>query len=143
MNAILNRKIKKGAVIVIRYEGPKGGPGMREMLAPTSCNNGARPRIRCCTHNRWTIFRRNSWFCCRSYNPEAFDGGPIALIKNGDLIKIDSKTKTLEIAVSISELKKRKKKWKQPTRSHLSGAIYKYSLLVSSASHGAITDKGK
>ena len=143
MNAILNRKIKKGAVIVIRYEGPKGGPGMREMLAPTSAimGQGLGSDVALITDGRFSGGTHG--FVVGHITPEAFDGGPIALIKNGDLIKIDSKTKTLEIAVSISELKKRKKKWKQPTRSHLSGAIYKYSLLVSSASHGAITDKGK
>jgi len=142
MNAILNRKIKKGTVIVIRYEGPKGGPGMREMLAPTSAimGQGLGSDVALITDGRFSGGTHG--FVVGHITPEAFDGGPIALIKNGDLIRIDSKKKTLELFISKSEIKKRLKQWKQPSRSHLSGALYKYSILVSSASKGAITDKG-
>ncbi|MDA9748208.1 dihydroxy-acid dehydratase [bacterium] len=142
MNAILNKRIKKGDVIVIRYEGPKGGPGMREMLAPTSAimGQGLGSDVALITDGRFSGGTHG--FVVGHITPEAFDCGPIALIKNGDQIKIDSKKKTLEIMVSQRELKQRKKLWRQPSRNHLTGALYKYSMLVSSASYGAITDKG-
>ena len=116
MNAILNKRIKKGDVIVIRYEGPKGGPGMREMLAPTSAimGQGLGSDVALITDGRFSGGTHG--FVVGHITPEAFDCGPIALIKNGDQIKIDSKKKTLEIMVSQRELKQRKKLWKQPSR---------------------------
>ncbi len=143
MNAILNKKIKKGSVIVIRYEGPKGGPGMREMLAPTSAimGQGLGSDVALITDGRFSGGTHG--FVVGHITPEAFEGGPLALVKNGDVIRIDSKTKKLDVLISKNELNKRKMKWKQPSRSHLSGALYKYSILVSSASEGAVTDRVK
>ena len=143
MNAILNKKIKKGSVIVIRYEGPKGGPGMREMLAPTSAimGQGLGSDVALITDGRFSGGTHG--FVVGHITPEAFEGGPLALVKNGDVIRIDSKTKKLDVLVNKNELNKRKKKWRQPSRAHLSGALYKYSILVSSASEGAVTDRLK
>jgi dihydroxy-acid dehydratase len=143
MNAILNKKIKKGSVIVIRYEGPKGGPGMREMLAPTSAimGQGLGSDVALITDGRFSGGTHG--FVVGHITPEAFEGGTLALVKNGDAIRIDSKTKKLDVLISKNELNKRKVKWKQPSRSHLSGALYKYSILVSSASEGAVTDRVK
>lgn len=143
MNAILNKRIKKGSVIVIRYEGPKGGPGMREMLAPTSAimGQGLGSDVALITDGRFSGGTHG--FVVGHITPEAFEGGPLALVKNGDAIRIDSKTKKLDVLISKNELNKRKMKWKQPSRSHLSGALYKYSILVSSASEGAVTDRVK
>ena len=143
MNAILNKKIKKGSVIVIRYEGPKGGPGMREMLAPTSAimGQGLGSDVALITDGRFSGGTHG--FVVGHITPEAFEGGPLALVKNGDPIRIDSKTKKLDVLISKTELNKRKIKWRQPSRSHLSGALDKYSVLVSSASEGAVTDRVK
>ena len=143
MNAILNKKIKKGSVIVIRYEGPKGGPGMREMLAPTSAimGQGLGSDVALITDGRFSGGTHG--FVVGHITPEAFEGGPLALVKNGDVIRIDSKTKKLDVLVNKNELNNRKKKWRQPSRAHLSGALYKYSILVSSASEGAVTDRLK
>jgi dihydroxy-acid dehydratase len=140
MDAILKRKIKKGNVIVIRYEGPKGGPGMREMLAPTSAitGQGLGSDVALITDGRFSGGTHG--FVVGHITPEAFDGGSLALIKNGDIIKINSSKRTIELEVSKKEIGLRKKKWKQPSQKHLNGAMYKYSVLVSSASKGAITD---
>jgi len=140
MKAILKKRIKKGNVVVIRYEGPKGGPGMREMLAPTSAimGQGLGSEVALITDGRFSGGTHG--FVVGHITPEAFDGGIIAFIKNGDIIKIDSSSNTLELKVSKKELSLRKKKWKKPSQKHLTGAIYKYSVLVSSASKGAITD---
>tara|TARA_Y100000817_G_C16859696_1_gene545308 strand:- start:2657 stop:4273 length:1617 start_codon:yes stop_codon:yes gene_type:complete len=140
MKAILKKRIKKGNVVVIRYEGPKGGPGMREMLAPTSAimGQGLGSEVALITDGRFSGGTHG--FVVGHITPEAFDGGVIALIKNGDIIKIDSSTNTLQLKVSKKDLLTRKRRWKKPSQKHLSGAIYKYSVLVSSASQGAITD---
>ena len=140
MDAILKKRIQKGSVIVIRYEGPKGGPGMREMLAPTSAitGQGLGSDVALITDGRFSGGTHG--FVVGHITPEAFDGGTIALIKNGDIIKINSSNRTIELEVSKKEISLRKKKWKQPSQKHLNGAMYKYSVLVSSASKGAITD---
>ena len=140
MDAILKKKIKKGNVIVIRYEGPKGGPGMREMLAPTSAitGQGLGSDVALITDGRFSGGTHG--FVVGHITPEAFDGGLIALIQNGDTIRINSSKRTIELEVSNKEINLRRKKWKQPSQKHLNGAMYKYSLLVSSASDGAITD---
>ena len=140
MDAILKKKIQKGSVVVIRYEGPKGGPGMREMLAPTSAitGQGLGSDVALITDGRFSGGTHG--FVVGHITPEAFDGGTIALIKNGDIIKINSSKRTIELEVSKKEISLRKKKWKQPSQKHLNGAMYKYSVLVSSASKGAITD---
>ena len=140
MDAILKRKVKKGHVIVIRYEGPRGGPGMREMLSPTSAimGQGLGSDVAFITDGRFSGGTHG--FVVGHITPEAFDGGLIALIKNDDLISIDSSKRKLELKISKKEILSRKKLWKQPSQRHLTGAIYKYSVLVSSASKGAITD---
>ena len=140
MDAILKKKIKKGNVIVIRYEGPKGGPGMREMLAPTSAitGQGLGSDVALITDGRFSGGTHG--FVVGHITPEAFDGGLIALIQNGDTIRINSSKRTIQLEVSNKEINLRRKKWKQPSQKHLNGAMYKYSLLVSSASDGAITD---
>ena len=140
MDAILKKKIKKGNVIVIRYEGPKGGPGMREMLAPTSAitGQGLGSDVALITDGRFSGGTHG--FVVGHITPEAFDGGLIALIQNGDTIRINSSKRTIELEISNKEINLRRKKWKQPSQKHLNGAMYKYSLLVSSASDGAITD---
>lgn len=140
MDAILKKKIKKGNVIVIRYEGPRGGPGMREMLAPTSAitGQGLGSDVALITDGRFSGGTHG--FVVGHITPEAFDGGLIALIKNGDTIKINSSKRTMELKVSNQEIDLRRKKWRQPSQKHLKGAMYKYSILVSSASKGAITD---
>ena len=140
MDAILKKKIKKGNVIVIRYEGPRGGPGMREMLAPTSAitGQGLGSDVALITDGRFSGGTHG--FVVGHITPEAFDGGLIALIQNGDTIRINSSKRTIKLEVSNKEINLRRKKWKQPSQKHLNGAMYKYSLLVSSASDGAITD---
>ncbi len=140
MEAILKKKIKKGHVIVIRYEGPRGGPGMREMLAPTSAimGQGLGSDVAFITDGRFSGGTHG--FVVGHITPEAFDGGLISIIKNNDLIRIDSSKRVLEVKISKKEITARQKKWKKPSQKHLTGAIYKYSALVSSASEGAITD---
>ena len=140
MEAILKKKIKKGHVIVIRYEGPRGGPGMREMLAPTSAimGQGLGSDVAFITDGRFSGGTHG--FVVGHITPEAFDGGLISIIKNNDLIRIDSSKRVLEVKISMKEIAARQKKWKKPSQKHLTGAIYKYSALVSSASEGAITD---
>lgn len=143
MDAILKKKIKKGHVIIIRYEGPRGGPGMREMLAPTSAimGQGLGSDVAFITDGRFSGGTHG--FVVGHVTPEAFDGGTIAIIKNNDPIIIDSSKRVLEVKISKKEISKRYKKWKKPSQKHLTGAIYKYSALVSSASMGAITDGKK
>ena len=140
MEAILKKKIKKGHVIVLRYEGPRGGPGMREMLAPTSAimGQGLGSDVAFITDGRFSGGTHG--FVVGHITPEAFDGGLISIIKNNDLIRIDSSKRVLEVKISKKEIAARQKKWKKPSQKHLTGAIYKYSALVSSASEGAITD---
>ncbi|MDG2006462.1 MAG: dihydroxy-acid dehydratase [Thermodesulfobacteriota bacteirum] len=140
MEAILKKKIKKGHVIVIRYEGPRGGPGMREMLAPTSAimGQGLGSDVAFITDGRFSGGTHG--FVVGHITPEAFDGGLISIIKNNDLIRIDSSKRVLEVKIPKKEIAARQKKWKKPSQKHLTGAIYKYSALVSSASEGAITD---
>lgn len=133
-------KIKAGDVIVIRYEGPKGGPGMREMLSPTAAVMGAGlgDKVALITDGRFSGGTHG--FVVGHISPEAYLGGPLALIKNKDSITIDSKKLILNLDVSQAELKRRKKTWKLPRQKKLTGAILKYRRLVSSASFGALTD---
>jgi dihydroxy-acid dehydratase len=140
MKAILARKIKAGDVIVIRYEGPKGGPGMQEMLAPTSAliGQGLGASVGLLTDGR---FSGGTWGMVVGHvAPEAYVGGTIALVKEGDSITIDAKKLRLQLNVPAKELAARKKKWKQPKPRYTSGLMAKYMRLVSSASIGAITD---
>jgi dihydroxy-acid dehydratase len=140
MAAILARKIKAGDVIVIRYEGPKGGPGMREMLAPTSAliGQGLGESVGLVTDGR---FSGGTWGMVVGHvAPEAYVGGTIALVKEGDSIAIDAKKRLIQLNVSAKELAARRKKWKQPKPRYTRGLLAKYMKLVSTASKGAITD---
>ena len=140
MAAILAGKIKAGDVIVIRYEGPKGGPGMREMLAPTSAliGQGLGESVGLVTDGR---FSGGTWGMVVGHvAPEAYVGGTIALVKEGDSIAIDAKKRLIQLNVSAKELAARRKKWKQPKPRYTRGLLAKYMKLVSTASKGAITD---
>lgn len=138
--AVQKRRIKEGDTVVIRYEGPKGGPGMREMLSITAAlvGQGLIEKIGLITDGRFS--GGSHGLVVGHISPEAQVGGPIGLIKDGDLITIDATKKILELKVSLNELKKRKTKWKAPKSKYSTGVLGKYSHLVSSASHGAITD---
>ncbi len=140
MKAILARKIKPGDVLVIRYEGPKGGPGMQEMLAPTSAliGQGLGDSVGLLTDGR---FSGGTWGMVVGHvAPEAYVGGTIALVKEGDSITIDAKKLLLQLNVPAKELAARRKKWKAPKPRYTRGLLAKYMRLVSTASIGAITD---
>lgn len=140
MKAILGRKIKKGDVVVIRGEGPKGGPGMREMLGPTGAimGQGLGQDVALITDGRFS--GGSHGFVIGHITPEAYVGGPIGLIKNGDEITIDAEKREMTLHVSKKELAERKKKWKQPKPNYTRGVLAKYAKLVNSASEGAVTD---
>ncbi len=139
--AIQKRKIKAGDIVVIRYEGPKGGPGMREMLAITAAlvGQGLGEKVGLITDGRFSGGTHG--LVVGHIAPEAQVGGPISLIKDGDKITIDAKKKKLELHVSAGELKKRKAKWKPIANPYPKGVLGKYAHLVSSASQGAVTDE--
>ena len=139
-NGIKNSEVKKGDVVVIRYEGPMGGPGMPEMLKPTSAIIGAGlgKDVALITDGRFSGGTHG--FVVGHISPEAQKGGAIALIENGDLIIIDSVKNTITLDVSDNELKIRKSKWIKPKLKVKSGSLYKYAKCVSSASLGCITD---
>jgi dihydroxy-acid dehydratase len=140
MKSILARKIRPGDVVVIRYEGPKGGPGMQEMLAPTSAliGQGLGESVGLLTDGR---FSGGTWGMVVGHvAPEAYVGGTIALVKEGDSITIDAKKHLIQLNVPAKELAARKKKWKAPKPRYTSGLMAKYMRLVSTASKGAITD---
>ena len=140
LRAILNDKIRKGDVIVIRYEGPKGGPGMREMLAPTSAimGKGLGKEVALITDGRFS--GGSHGFVIGHVTPEAFVGGPIAIVQNGDPIDIDGEKKVINVKISEAELASRLDKWKQPKPRYAKGVLAKYARQVSSASLGAVTD---
>jgi len=137
--AISGRKINPGDVLVIRYEGPKGGPGMREMLSATAAlvGQGISDRVVMVTDGRFSGATRGPMI--GHVSPEAMVGGPICLVKNGDLISIDIKQGKLDLVLSRTEIEKRKKKWKPIRPRYKRGALAKYASLVGSASEGAIT----
>jgi dihydroxy-acid dehydratase len=140
LKAILARKIKPGDVIVIRYEGPKGGPGMQEMLAPTSAliGQGLGESVGLITDGR---FSGGTWGMVVGHvAPEAYEGGPIALVEEGDSITIDAKEHLIQLNVPAKELAARRKRWEAPKPRYTTGVLGKYIKLVSSASQGAITD---
>lgn len=140
LKAILGGRIKKGHVIVIRYEGPRGGPGMREMLSPTSAvmGKGLGKDVALITDGRFSGGTHG--FVVGHITPEAVDGGVIAIIKNGDTITIDAVKREINLEVPKSEIKKRLSAWKKPKPKAERGALAKYAKLVSSASEGAVTD---
>lgn len=140
LTKILDGSIKKGDVIVIRYEGPKGGPGMREMLAPTSAimGKGLGKDVALITDGRFS--GGSHGFVLGHITPEAFEGGTLAIIKNGDRIIIDAEKREINLDVPTAEIKKRLKAWKQPKPKHTRGVLAKYAKLTNSASEGATTD---
>jgi dihydroxy-acid dehydratase len=142
MKAILAGKIEKGDVVVIRYEGPRGGPGMREMLAPTSAimGQGLGKDVALITDGRFSGGTHG--FVVGHITPEAYDGGPLALVKNGDRIVIDAKTRKMELDISGAEMKKRAKAWKKPKPNYTKGVLAKFAHSAADASHGAVTDEG-
>ena len=138
-DAVAKGEIDEGDVIVIRYEGPKGGPGMREMLATTAAlvGQGLGKKVAMVTDGRFSGGTRG--FMVGHVAPEAFVGGPIALIKDGDKISISTESNSIDLHVSEDELEKRKQEWKKPAPNYTSGALAKYASLVGSAAKGAIT----
>jgi dihydroxy-acid dehydratase len=140
MDAIMTGKINHGDVIVIRYEGPKGGPGMREMLAITGALKGAGmgSTVALITDGR---FSGGTWgFCIGHVAPEAVDGGPIAFVNEGDVIRIDVPSKALDVLVDASEMEKRKVGWKPNPPRYTTGVLAKFAKLVQGAETGAITN---
>ena len=139
MDAVLNGELKKGDVIIIRYEGPKGGPGLREILAITGAIKGAGigKDVLLITDGRFS--GGSTGLCIGHVAPEAVDGGPIAFVKDGDRISIDIAARSIELHVSEEELAERRKDWTLPENPRLHGVLGKYAKLVQSASVGAIT----
>jgi dihydroxy-acid dehydratase len=137
--AISNRKIVDGDVVVIRYEGPKGGPGMREMLGVTAAlvGQGLGEKVAMVTDGRFSGATRG--FMVGHVAPEAMVGGPISLVKDGDTIDLDIKRGKINLQISKAEMRRREKKWKPIKPHYISGALAKYASLVSSASEGAVT----
>ena len=141
LKAILAGLIVSGDVLVIRYEGPRGGPGMREMLSPTSAINGRglSDSVALITDGRFS--GGSHGFVIGHITPEAFDGGTIALIEDGDTITIDAEAKSIDVHLENAELEQRRSSWTQPAPYATRGTLAKYAKLVSSASEGAVTDK--
>ena len=142
LSAVLEGKIKPGHVLIIRYEGPKGGPGMREMLSTTSAiyGQGLGEEVALITDGRFSGGTRG--FCIGHVGPEAFECGPIALVEDGDEIEIDALKNTLNLNVSEEILAERKKKWKPKDPEFTSGALWKYAQTVGPAYLGALTQPG-
>ena len=138
-DSVAKGEIDEGDVLVIRYEGPKGGPGMREMLATTAAivGQGLGKKVAMVTDGRFSGGTRG--FMVGHVAPEAFVGGPIALVKNGDEISISIEDNSIDLQVSKEELERRSKQWSMPKPNYESGALSKYAFLVGSAAHGAIT----
>ena len=136
IEAIIGGEIKEGHVVVIRYEGPKGGPGMREMLNPTAVITGMGLKVALLTDGRFSGASRGA--CIGHISPEAMEGGPIALIKDGDKISIDIPQRKIELCVTDEELAARKAVWKQPEPKVKTGYLSRYARLVTSANTGAV-----
>jgi dihydroxy-acid dehydratase len=141
MQAIMDGRIQKGDVVVVRYEGPRGGPGMREMLSPTSAINGRglSKDVALITDGRFS--GGSHGFVIGHVTPEAFDGGPIALIEDGDRIVVDAERREINLLVGDAELASRRARWQRPKPYAITGTLAKYARLVASASEGAVTDK--
>ena len=140
--AVKNKTYREGDVLVIRYEGPKGGPGMREMLATTAAlyGQGMGGKVALVTDGRFSGATRG--FCVGHVGPEAAVGGPIALLRDGDIIELDAEKATLEVKLSKSELEKRAREWKPRAEEFTSGYLWKYAQQVGPARHGAVTHPG-
>jgi dihydroxy-acid dehydratase len=141
LEKILNGSIVKGDVIVIRYEGPRGGPGMREMLSPTSAimGKGLGKEVALITDGRFS--GGSHGFVVGHITPEAYTGGPLAVVKDGDRVTIDAAKRQLNLEIPATELKKRLKAWRAPKPRYTRGVLAKYASHVTSASEGAVTDK--
>ena len=141
LTAIAESRVNKGDVVVIRYEGPKGGPGMPEMLKPTSAIMGAGlgKDVALITDGRFSGGTHG--FVVGHIVPEAFDGGVIAIVKNGDMITIDSENNQIFVDLSDDEIKNRIKNWSKPDLKIKKGILYKYVKSVSNASNGCVTDE--
>ncbi|MBT8181331.1 MAG: dihydroxy-acid dehydratase, partial [Eudoraea sp.] len=133
--------VTKGDVVVIRYEGPKGGPGMPEMLKPTAAIMGAGlgKEVALITDGRFSGGTHG--FVVGHISPEAQEGGNIALLEDGDIITIDAEKNSISVDLTDTELNERRVKWKQPTLKVKRGSLYKYAKMVSSASQGCVTDE--
>jgi dihydroxy-acid dehydratase len=140
MEAILAGRIRPGDVVVIRYEGPKGGPGMKEMLAVTGAMKGAGRGSDAALVTDGRFSGGTHGFCVAHVAPEAIDGGPIALAADGDRVVIDAETRTLDLMVDESELGRRRSRWKLPPARYTSGVLAKYARLVAGADRGAVTE---
>ncbi|MGN7438298.1 MAG: dihydroxy-acid dehydratase [Alcanivorax sp.] len=140
--AVANKEYEEGDVIILRYEGPKGGPGMKEMLSTTSAlyGQGMGGKVALITDGRFSGGTRG--FCIGHVGPEAAVGGPIGLLKDGDIIRIDAEKGTLDVKISEEELEKRRKEWKPRKTNYNSGALWKYADQVGSARYGAVTHPG-
>jgi len=140
--AVEERSYREGEVLVIRYEGPKGGPGMREMLATTAAlyGQGMGDKVALITDGRFSGATRG--FCIGHVGPEAAVGGPIGLLRNGDVITIDASEGTIEVDLSEAELEARRQEWKPRTHDFQSGALWRYAQTVGSAEKGAVTHPG-
>jgi dihydroxy-acid dehydratase len=141
-DAVKNKKYREGEVLVIRYEGPKGGPGMREMLATTAAlyGQGMGDKVALITDGRFSGATRG--FCVGHVGPEAAVGGPIALLRDGDMIEIDAEKGTLDVKLTKSELEQRARAWKPPADEFTSGYLWKYAQQVGPARKGAVTHPG-
>ena len=141
-DAVNGGRVKDGDVIIVRYEGPKGGPGMREMLSTTSALYGAGmgDKVALITDGRFSGATRG--FCVGHVGPEAAEGGPIGLVRDGDMIAIDAVAGTLDLEVSEADLAARRKAWKPRPSGHESGALWKFAQLVGPARYGAVTHQG-
>lgn len=140
--AVKNRNYREGDVLVIRYEGPKGGPGMREILATTAalCGQGTSGKVALITDGRFSGATRG--FCVGHVGPEAAVGGPIGLLRDGDLISIDAERGSLDVKLSNAELEKRRAAWQPCGSAFGSGYLWKFAQQVGSARHGAVTHPG-
>jgi len=141
LKALEDNKIQKGDVIIIRYEGPKGGPGMPEMLTPTSAIMGAGlgKDVALLTDGRFS--GGSHGFIVGHVTPEAQEGGPIALVKTGDKITIDAEKNRLDVDLTDAELEERRQAWTAPPFKYTRGTLYKYIKNVKSASEGCVTDE--
>jgi dihydroxy-acid dehydratase len=138
--AILSDRVKPGDVVVIRYEGPRGGPGMREMLSPTGAlmGRGLGDKVALITDGRFS--GGSHGFVVGHISPEAAVGGPLALLRNGDAIAIDAVKRRIDVALPATEIKRRRASWRKPRAYTQQGVLAKYARVVSSASLGAVTD---
>ena len=136
-----NNEIQKGEIVVIRYEGPKGGPGMPEMLTPTSAIMGAGLGKDVALISDGRFSGGSHGFIIGHVVPEAQEGGPIGLIRNGDVISINAETQSLDVDVSDEEMEKRSADWQMPPYKASRGTLYKYIKNVKNASEGCVTDE--